>query len=41
VPTGVFTVTAKLASTGETLGLMTMLVNPGVASSGILRVRTH
>jgi hypothetical protein len=41
VPKGVFTVTAKLASTGKTLGLINMLVNPGVASSGVLRVRTH
>jgi hypothetical protein len=41
VPVGVFTVTAKLASTGQTLGLINMLVSPGVASSGILRVRTH
>jgi hypothetical protein len=41
VPKGVFTVTAKLASTGKTLGLINMLVNPGVAASGTLRVRTH
>jgi hypothetical protein len=41
VPKGVFTVTAKLASNGQKLGLINMLVQPGVASSGILRVRTH
>jgi hypothetical protein len=39
VPTGVFTVKAFLGS--RQLGLINMLVRPGVASSGILRVRTH
>jgi hypothetical protein len=42
VPKGAFTVKASLA-TGDKrqLGLLNMLVRPGVASSGILRVRTH
>jgi hypothetical protein len=41
VPKGVFTVKASLAKTGQQLGLINMLVFPGVASSGLLRVRTH
>jgi hypothetical protein len=41
VPKGVFTVTARLESSGKQLGIINMLVNPGVASSGTLRVRTH
>jgi hypothetical protein len=41
VPAGAFTVKALLASDGRQVGSINVLVNPGVASSGILRVRTH
>jgi hypothetical protein len=42
VPKGAFTVRATLASDPKVqVGLINMLVRPGVASSGILRVRTH
>jgi hypothetical protein len=41
VPVGSFTVKASLASDGRQVGLVNVLVHPGVASSAILRVRTH
>jgi hypothetical protein len=41
VPVGLFNVKVSLASDGRQVGVVDLLVNPGVASSAILRVRTH
>ncbi len=41
VPVGSFVVTAKLKSTGQTVGAVSVFVNPGVAVQLVIRARTE
>jgi hypothetical protein len=41
VPAGAFTVQVYLASTHQPIAVLSVFVNPGVASLGYVRVRTH